>query len=232
MSALRGVLFDATGTLFALREPVGDVYARAARARGVEIAPWRLEDAFARILRGRPAMLFPDVTDGEIAAHERGWWREAVRQTFRAADSSVRFDDFNTLFESLFRHFESDRAWQLRPGIPAALRELRGRGLRLGIVSNFDHRLPRILEALEIDGFFDCVVRPGTCRAAKPDPRIFEAALRALEMRAEAAAYVGNDPALDLESARRAGLAAVDAGDLASCCELPARLEALATLGR
>lgn len=45
--------------------------------------------------------------------------------------------------------------------------------------------------------------------AAKPDPRCFEAVASTLELPAAAIAHVGDDPLLDVEGARRAGMFAV-----------------------
>ena len=70
-------------------------------------------------------------------------------------------------------------------------------------------------------------VLPGDVGATKPDPRPFEAALRALEVSPEQAVYVGDDPTRDFEGARRAGLATFDVTTLASVDELPARLATL-----
>ena len=232
MKRLRGVLFDAVGTLIELREPVGDTYARVAREHGVAIAPWRLDDAFGRILRRRPAMLFPDLPQDEVAEAERAWWREVVRGTFLAADSTLRFERFDALFAELFDHYAGSAAWRLRPGSLEALSALRGRGCLLGVISNFDHRLPEVLHSLEIAGLFGSVTLPGTCRAAKPARRIFETALASLTLARDEACYVGDDATVDLEGARGAGLAAFDVTSLASLAELPAHLEAAATLGR
>ena len=40
------MLFDAAGTLIELREPVGETYARVARAHGVALSPDQLEATF------------------------------------------------------------------------------------------------------------------------------------------------------------------------------------------
>jgi putative hydrolase of the HAD superfamily len=86
--------------------------------------------------------------------------------------------------------------------------------LRTGIVSNFDHRLPAVLEALALAPLFDLVVLPGDVGAAKPDARIFVHALQRLGLRPEEAVYVGDDADDDIAAAERAGLRAIDAAAL------------------
>jgi len=228
---LQAVLFDATGTLIDPREPVGETYSRFARDFGVEISPWRIGDAFRRILRGTEPRVFEDAAVDEIAELERRWWRELVRGTIRAADSSVQFDDFESFFMALFEHFAKPGAWVLRAGARETLGVLRGDGCLLGVVSNFDYRLLELFEGLELSDFFYTVKIPASCGMAKPGSAIFAAALEQLGATAERALYVGHDAELDLAAAARAGLRTLDVTKLRDLTELPARLKALATLG-
>ncbi|MCG8589927.1 MAG: HAD-IA family hydrolase [Proteobacteria bacterium] len=224
---LCGVLFDAAGTLFELRESVGTTYARFAGEFGVALPAWRLDDAFARVLERAGPMHFPGAPPDEQRELERKWWWQRVRETFRATDQTVVFADFNALAGALFRHFGRGAAWQLRAGAVEGLAALRAEGLALGVVSNFDHRLPKVLEDLEIDRFFDALLRPDARRAPKPAPDLFAAGARALGQPPAACVYVGDDPETDLAAARRAGLSALDVGALPSLAALP---RALATL--
>ncbi|MDH3212101.1 MAG: HAD-IA family hydrolase [Myxococcales bacterium] len=221
------MLFDAVGTLIELREPVGETYARLARTHGVDLPAWRITDAFARIHRQAPPMVFPGTPPKEIAQAERRWWREIVRGTFLATDGTARFPDFDAYFESLYRTFTRPEAWRRSTGSRTALAALRARGLATGVVSNFDQRLHQILEGLDLDGFFDVVVLPASVGAAKPDARIFRVALERLGRGAAETVYVGDDREHDLEGARAAGLRAIDARALATLAELPNRVEAL-----
>jgi putative hydrolase of the HAD superfamily len=223
--ALRAVLFDAAGTLLRLREPVGETYARFFAAADVTLPAARLDDAFARVLRGMPPMVFPDARGDEIRARERDWWREVVRRALRAADGTARLRDFDACFGALFAHYASAEAWQAMPGAREALDVLAARGLRLGIVSNFDHRLRGLLRALDLADRFTCVVLPGDAAAAKPDPRIFAVALEALHVAPQEAVYVGDDPDHDHAGAAGAGLRSVDVRGLATFAGLPELLE-------
>jgi putative hydrolase of the HAD superfamily len=224
---LRAVLFDAAGTLIRLREPVGETYTRFAREHGVVIPASQLDDAFARVLRGMPTMVYPGANAEEIRSRERGWWRELVRRTLRAADGSARLRDFESYFDALFALYAGPDAWAAAPGAAETLGALAERGLRLAIVSNFDHRLPALLEALGLDRHLAQIVLPGRAGAAKPDARIFAVALAALDVTAAEAVYVGDDPVDDHDGARAAGLRAVDVRALATLASLPALLERL-----
>lgn len=226
-SEITAVLFDATGTLIELREPLGETYARVAREFGVDLPARRLGDAFARVFRQAPPMVFPDAAPEEVGRLEREWWRERVRGTFRAADATARFSDFEAFFERLYRGFARPEAWRRTPGSREVLLALRERGLATGLVSNFDQRLHFILEGLELASFFDVVMLPAEAGAAKPNARIFELALARLGAAPTESVYVGNDRERDVDAARAAGLRAIDTAGLATLAELPSRIEAL-----
>ncbi len=223
---LRGVLFDATGTLIETRVPVGETYSRVAREFGVDISAWRLGDAFQRIFRQAPPMLFPGESAERVAELERSWWVGVVRGTLRAADSDHRLRDFDAFFDTLYAIYSTPECWRIRPGCIEGVSALRARGLATGVVSNFDHRLVKILEDLGIAKLFDMIMLPSMAGAAKPDPRIFALALEELGFLASDVAFVGNDPERDLSAARKAGMRAFDATALATLTELPEQLGA------
>ena len=93
---------------------------------------------------------------------------------------------------------------------------LRARPVPLAVVSNFDHRLPEILEHLEIHHFFETIEIPSRHGAAKPDPVLFEAASRALGLDPAQLVYVGDDPADRLDAIAGRGLAIIDVRALES----------------
>jgi putative hydrolase of the HAD superfamily len=223
--ARRAVLFDAAGTLIDPREPIGDTYARIAEKYGAAISAWRLDDAFARVWRAAPAMVYPGLPGDASSRSERDAWRAIVRQTFLAADSAIRPSDFDACFEELFAHFATGSAWRERPGAREVLAALREADVATGVISNFDRRLRGILADLELAPLLDLIWLPSDAGVAKPDPAIFTSALSALGVTAERALFVGNDAERDLEAARAAGLRPVDVASLATLADLPALLE-------
>jgi len=226
------VLLDAVGTLVSLREPVGATYARIASAHAFASAPEHVGAAFRRALAAAPPAVFPDAPRDELPARERRWWRGVARSAFLAAEPGRPFPGFDACFEALWRHFASPDAWQPAPGAGEALRALRATGRRCAVVSNFDQRLPALLAALGLAPLLDACVLPSDAGAAKPDARIFRAALAALGARPAEAAFVGDDRARDLDPARALGLHPVDVASLATLADLPARIAALETGGQ
>jgi putative hydrolase of the HAD superfamily len=88
----------------------------------------------------------------------------------------------------------------------AVLRQLREVGLGLYAVSNWDVLLAEVLEDLGWARYFDGMVASGVVGVEKPDPRIFEEALRVSGVGRERAIHVGNDPILDIKGAAEVGI--------------------------
>jgi putative hydrolase of the HAD superfamily len=202
---IRAVTFDAAGTLIAPREPVGATYARIAAAHGIAAEPATADVAFRRAFRAAPPMAFPDAAMHELRERERRWWRAVVADTLgRAAAAQPSFD---ACFDALFAHYASATAWTLFPDVPPALRALRDRGLGIGVVSNFDGRLPGILDGLGVAA--DAVVWSTRAGAAKPARAIFAAAASALGVPLDELCHVGDDVDADVRGAREAGARAI-----------------------
>lgn len=110
-----------------------------------------------------------------------------------------------------------------------ALAQLRERGLRLVVVSNWDCSLPGVLERIGIAPLVDAVVASAVVGAAKPDARIFRAALEHAGCKPGEALHVGDSVAADVEGAQALGIHALlldrdgggGPGSIASLAELP-----------
>jgi putative hydrolase of the HAD superfamily len=222
--ASRGVLFDATGTLIEVREPIGETYRRIALAHGVDLPAWRLDDAFRRVLRHAPTRGLHGDDETARREGEVAWWLERLRQTFQAADSTARFADFPAFARAAFDAYRDPGAWRVREGVDSMLDTLRAAGLPLGVVSNFDHRLPEILEALGLASAFATLEIPSRHGVAKPDRAIFAAAAEALGQPLEALAYVGDDPPERLEAIAALGLVVLDVSRHPAAVEWASRL--------
>ena len=112
-----------------------------------------------------------------------------------------------------------------------ALAELRGLGLRLVCVSNWDVSLGEVLERCGIDGGVDGVVSSAGAGARKPDPAIFAPALEIAGCEPGEAIHVGDTFDEDVGGARAAGIEALlldreGGGDIASLAGVAARVRA------
>ena len=86
---------------------------------------------------------------------------------------------------------------------------VKGPGLELGIISNFDSRLFPVMRGLDIAHMFDTVTISSLAHAAKPAPKNFRSALEKHAVEPEEALHVGDSIREDVEGAGKAGLHAV-----------------------
>jgi putative hydrolase of the HAD superfamily len=218
---IRAVTFDAAGTLIAPREPVGTTYARIAAAYGIVAEPAALDAAFRAAFAAAPPMAFAGAEPSALPRLERGWWRAVVGATLGAGAHPA----FDACFDALFAHYAEAGAWTLFPDVAPTLRTLRDRGLRIGVVSNFDGRLPAILDGLGVDA--DAVVWSTRAGAAKPARAIFALAASMLGVPLAELCHVGDDLEADVRGAAAAGAQAIHLDRAGARTDGPTTLVAL-----
>jgi len=229
---IKAVFFDAAGTLIDAREPVAQTYARIARIFGVDAPKEAVAAGFRRAFSSAPPLAFgrgrsPD----ELRRLEREWWRELVARSFERIGEFRNFDGF---FERLFAYFADPASWVADPEAAPTLRRLKECGVQVGVISNFDFRLYRILQALRLSPHLDSITISSEAGYAKPDAQAFQAALAKHSLEAREAMHVGDSEEMDLRAAVRAGLAAAvidrGAGAAAEINGRTARIRSLASV--
>jgi putative hydrolase of the HAD superfamily len=113
---------------------------------------------------------------------------------------------------------EVRRAWtrgilaEPRAGAVETLRELRRRELGVGLITVCSEDVVDVWDETPFAGLFDAVVFSCSCGYRKPDPRIYEAALRELGVEATEAIFVGDGANDELAGAERVGMRAMQIG--------------------
>lgn len=196
------ILFlDAAGTLFDLAEPVGDTYARIASSHGLLLDPNDLDRDFRVAFATLACPIYTQARTGHETETE--WWRNLVKEVTRLPESP-RFDRF---FRELFQYYEEAEAWSLFPDtLPFLERAVTGH--RLAVVSNFDRRLHLILANLGLASYFEKIISSADAKARKPDPEIFQYALREMSTSPEETLHIGDSQSADIEGAARSGMRA------------------------
>lgn len=192
---VQAVLFDFGHTLFA-HAPGPEVLRHEASLLGHDLTPdeafalWREIDTAAmdpaEVARGRDL-------DGEV-------WRTRWPILYGLADRVVP-----GLGGALDRDFHDPWSWIPYSDTEAVLDGLAERGIAVGVVSNtgWDVRAPFAVRGL--DRFVGTFTLSYECGVAKPEPGIFLAACRSLDVDPACTLMVGDDPRAD-SGALAAGL--------------------------
>jgi putative hydrolase of the HAD superfamily len=200
---IKAVFFDAAGTLIKPARSVGESYAAIAAKHGKEVSSTNITERFRTCFDAAPRLAFPSATEDTVAALERDWWKSLVAQVFEPWSPFVRFEEY---FAELFAYFASPNAWTLYPEVLETLTSLKERDLILDVISNFDSRLVRILDGLGAGAQFENIFVSSRVGYAKPDGRIFNAALSCHGLAPAQALHVGDSEINDLRGANQAGL--------------------------
>ena len=195
------VLFDAGDTLLAPAPSFQGRFVAVAADQGLPLEEAAVDAAVADAVR---AAAWPhDWTD---PATQREFWMgfyQDVLATLGHADDGI------LLAEALFASFSDPAGYQLFEDVRPALEELAGRGVTLGVVSNFEPWLADIFALQGIDHLFATVAISGVLGVAKPDPGTFQAALAEAGADPAATVHVGDQPANDVAAARAVGITPV-----------------------
>lgn len=195
--------WDVKDTLLRLRRPVGEEYATKARSHGLEVEAKALDPAFRQAYKAQ-SLRFPNYGLSQGLSSRR-WWLDVVQQTFYLAGVGDA-QAVTSIAEQLYSDFSIPGTWQLLEGAEATLKRCRERGMRLGVISNFDRRLEDILRGLGLQEHFDFVLTSEAAGCPKPDPHIFLEALRLAQVDAAVAAHVGDNYRCDYQGPRAVGM--------------------------
>jgi putative hydrolase of the HAD superfamily len=117
--------------------------------------------------------------------------------------------DRREVADALYRTFTDPASYRLFDDSRPALEALAARGLKLGVISNFEPWLEDVLRLQGVLELFSALAISGVLGVAKPDPAIFHAALDKAGVAAGAAVHVGDHPDVDAAAASAVGIAPV-----------------------
>lgn len=197
------VLFDVGSTLLHPSPPIAETFARVASERGHDLT---VQDVEPHI----PAMdAFYEreyLRDGDFWCSHEGSvaiWLEQYRFLSYALGLEK---DAEGLAEGVQAAYRRADHWSLYSDVLPCLRALKEQGASLGVVSNWNADLAFLLRDLRLLPYFDVVVSSAEAGCRKPDPVIFELALKRLGSTADGAVHVGDRPDADGDGSSAAGI--------------------------
>jgi len=201
----RAVFFDAGETIVYPHPSFPELLSQILRGAGHEVDPAAIRDKVHVV-----ADIFTNAaTDGELWStspeRSRRFWDRVYGRLL--GELGVPFGD--DLAGAIYGTFTDLQNYRLFPDVLATLERLRAAGIRMGVVSNFEEWLERLLESLGVTTFFDVRVISGVEGVEKPDPKIFRLALERMAASPAESAYVGDSPQFDVEPAASVGMTGV-----------------------
>jgi len=205
VSKIRYLAFDAVGTLIFAEPSVANVYATVGQQFGSKVTADEIGPRF------REALCRADTEAerwfGELGRtnedYEREFWQRMVREVLPDAGEPER------CFEMLFDHFGQPSSWRCFDDVGSTLAQLRTRGYRVLIASNFDARLHSVCDGLHELQEVSTRVISSLAGYRKTHQGFYAAVLKAAECEAREVLMIGDDFENDVVSSRNAGIAAV-----------------------
>jgi putative hydrolase of the HAD superfamily len=196
------IFFDAVGTLIHPEPSAAVVYARVGRRFGSRLSAGAIAPRFAAAFAAEEDA---DRLGGLATDEDRELrrWRHIVARVLDDAS------DAEACFRELYEHFRRPRAWRCDPEAGPVLEHLAGLGYRLGVASNYDHRLRPVLAGQPSLRLLGPVVISSEVGWRKPAAGFFAAVCRSVALPPEQVLYVGDDRANDYGGAEAAGLRAL-----------------------
>jgi len=203
---IKAIFFDLYYTLINYEPSREELQAKALRELGIEVSPEALklpliaadEFIYQEIARV-PIKQRPDEDKTALfIQHQQTLLREAgienpEKLAPRLLDKMRQYDMKLVLFDD----------------VKPALTDLKNRGLKLGLISNIDRDITPLLNELGISPLLEVVVTSQDTGFNKPQPEIFQEALRQARIQPSEAMYVGDQYQIDIVGAEKAGMKGV-----------------------
>ena len=200
------VTFDIGGTLLFSDPSPAEIYATHLSRHGRAVRPEEVGPVFAEAWAQMQSRTAPGSDRySSVAGGERAWWGAFVREVLIRLDHDAPWEN---LLDDLYRAFSEDSVWRTYPHARATLDGLAKRGVKMAVISNWDRRLPKMLDALELTDLFEVVTVSSIIGVEKPAPEIFQRTLRELVVASDRTLHVGDSPLEDYTGAENAGLGA------------------------
>jgi putative hydrolase of the HAD superfamily len=209
---IRALLFDVNGTLIDIEtdEALEEIYRAIAHFltyQGISMHRWEVRDLYFQLIQQQRAGSAETFVEWNVVEV----WREFLHK--RASDYTrslppEKREQLPQFLAELHRGIARKRL-RLYPQVQETLDQLRSH-YRMAIISDAQsaYAIPE-LRAVGLLNYFNPIIVSGDYGYRKPDPRLFQKALDALQVRPEQALFFGNDLFHDIYGAQQVGMKAI-----------------------
>jgi putative hydrolase of the HAD superfamily len=207
--AIRAVFFDVGFTMLAPHPSIVEIVARACAERGTPVDIERLaaqlpaaEASLRQRARERPWAWSDESTIAQM-------WTMYFTVLLQESLRELAPDEAAACVRDVVQAYDRAASYALYPDAIPVLQTLKERGFTLGVISDWGIGLGLILRHHDLVQYFDFAVISAAVRLAKPDPQLFETALRRADAIGDYAVHIGDSYVLDVLGARAAGITPV-----------------------
>jgi putative hydrolase of the HAD superfamily len=109
----------------------------------------------------------------------------------------------------VYQYYLLPEAWTTFPDVLPTLEQLCERGLRLGLISNWDTSLSSVIAGMNLGHLFTDIIASADVMLHKPQPEIFQLALKRMNAQPTQAMHIGDHASADVAGASAAGITAI-----------------------
>ena len=192
----QAVLFDLGGTLVKTAE-VPEIFRRIIETFGLRFDIERINKAL-EVNTGNF-----DVETGQVELGESFWnkWNANLLTEIGIENGA---EHLGRRISAMWWDYAS---LEIYADVLPTLSDLATNNVLVGIVTNaLRNDYEQMLRRVGIERYFDVIVGTDDCNAAKPDPRMFQHALKKLNLKPFEAIFVGDDLRRDYEGSKKVGM--------------------------
>ncbi len=201
------ITFDAGNTLLYCDPSPAEIYAGALSRNGRPVTADEVGPVFAEAWSDLQKRTPPGIDRySSQPGGEKQWWGAFLQEVLSRLNHEA---EWQPLLDELYAAFSNPEVWKLYPETLTTLEAVRDRSLRMAVISNWDRRLPEILDNLELTNWFDTITVSAIEGIEKPAPGIFRRTLERLGAEPGQTLHVGDSPLEDYDGSRAIGMTPV-----------------------
>ena len=208
LQSLDVLFLDVGHTLIYPTKNVAEVYALEARQDGIALCEETLSQGFLRLFaeKKRTARSNNCLAYGTTEESAKSFWWDLFVELLQ--EQGISEEKARPVFARIYTHFNTAGAWTLYPDADRLLDRCAKASLPIFLVSNWDARLPHVLQACQITSRVQGTIGSYAVGIEKPDPSIFDHAfaLAGVDRTTAKTLHIGDSVSEDAPAAEGAGV--------------------------
>ena len=206
LSLVKTIFFDVGNTLLLPNPSVEDVCVEILEGHGLSVGKKELLFALEKADR---------YYDDQYWKDDKFWLKEVDAAKFWAGLYELMLkevgieDNASDISMEIYNAFGKGHRWKPFSDVVPVFKKLVGNGYSLGLISNWDTRLATLMIETGLSEYLDFVVSSASVGFLKPQPQIFEIALKRADALAIESIHVGDHYYADIMGARSVGITPV-----------------------